>query len=570
MNEIKPRPAKRWTILPQIPAFVEENLSEHPELLRQLLFNRGILNTEQAQVYLNAQGSLYDPFLLKNMDAAVARVWQAIEEHQTIAVYGDYDVDGVTATALLVEVLQAYGANVIGFIPNRFEEGYGLSNEPLQKLREKGTELIITVDCGIRSWDEVEYARSLGMDIIISDHHHPLDKLPEANMVICPKQAEDAYPEKNLAGVGVAFKIAEALITNHPIPDIQIQDILDLVAVGTVADIVPLAGENRALVKAGLKEIHFGRRVGLRSLAGVSRLFIQKINSHHIGFFLGPRLNAAGRLENAQMAYELLITKDPQTAARLAQQLDDRNKERQDLTRRLHELAESLLAEREEKEILMVVHPDFNMGVVGLVASRLVDAHYRPAIVGYDSGDTIRASCRSIPEFNITEALDTCADLFDHHGGHAMAAGFTLQSNKRLILDEKLSELAHSQFSGQVLQPELLIDAEIQLEKTQPKQVFDSLASLEPVGQSNPGAVFCSRNVEVMSYSKVGSDGQHLRLRLKDGPVVYNAIAFKFGYWAAQMPKQIDIAYTFDKNTYRGVEEIQLQIKDIQPAADPA
>ncbi len=278
---------KRWTVKNPISPEVKQELSEYSELLQQLLFNRGVVTKKDTEVYLNRLGSLYNPLQLKGMNTAITRIQQAIEQKETIAVYGDYDVDGVTATVLLVQALQATGAQAIGFIPNRFEEGYGLSKEPLQKLYDQGVGLVITVDCGIRSWPEVDFCNGLGMDIIITDHHEPRDTLPNALAVICPKQEGDLYPEKNLAGVGVAFKLAEALFGEQPSPTTQVNDFLDLVAVGTVADIVPLTGENRALVKAGLKRLRLGQRLGFRSLAGVAGLRLENVNARDIGFGSG-------------------------------------------------------------------------------------------------------------------------------------------------------------------------------------------------------------------------------------------------------------------------------------------
>ncbi len=568
MVEKQHPPCKRWTVLPKVPEMIQTRLADFDPALQQLLFNRGIMDVRQAEEYLQISGDLYDPFLLKNMTLAVQRIEQAIDQQQMVAVYGDYDVDGVSATALLVQVLQAYGVSVIGFIPNRFEEGYGLSKEPLLRLREQGVDLVITVDCGIRSLAEVAYSRSLGMDMIISDHHEPAEMLPDEAVIVCPKQPGDTYPDKHLAGVGVAYKIAQALLTSRPNGRIQPEEVLDLVAVGTVADVVPLVQENRSLVKAGLLQLRLGRRPGLRALTGVSGLYSEKLKAHHIGFQLGPRLNAAGRIENAQMAYELLITNDMQKAGLLAQLLDDRNRERQELTRSHLKKAEEILAGQPNSDLLLVIDPIFNIGVVGLVAARLTEAHYRPAIVGYDAGDFVRASCRSIPELNITQALDQCADLFDHHGGHAMAAGFTLPSDQRAALKERLGQIVHDCLTGLDLQPELIIDAELNLERVQPRRMFEALDQMEPLGQSNPEPIFCSRNIEVLNYRKVGSDESHLKMTVKQDKVVYDAIAFRQGYWADDMPRRIDLAYSFDKNTYRGIEQTQLMIKDLRPAGD--
>ncbi len=566
MNNQPIPPKKRWKVKDSIPEAIRQELEGYPLILQQLLFNRGIHSSRSAEIYIETMGSLYNPMQLKGMQTAVSRILEAVAQGEPMAVYGDYDVDGVTATALLVQALESLSANVRGFIPSRFEEGYGLSKEPLQKLYDEGIRLIITVDCGIRSGREVEFCNALGMDVIITDHHEPRDEVPSAVAVICPKQEGDLYPEKNLAGVGLAFKLAEALYHDVPSHKTRETDFYDLVAVGTVADIVPLTGENRTLVKAGLQRIKLQQRLGLRALAGVAGINLERINASDIGFGLGPRLNASGRMETAQMAYDLLMTNDPQQAGLLAQQLDDLNHSRQELTRAHLERAEKLVSEHADGDIVIAFDPDFNKGIVGLVASKLVDHYYRPSIVGQIENGEIRASCRSIPEFHITRALDECADLFDHHGGHSMAAGFTLFTEFVDDFYKRMGEIASRELKGLDLCPELEIDMEMSLEAINPRDVFDALAKIEPTGQDNKEAVFCSKNVQVYRYSTMGKDSSHLRMVLKDGKVIYNAIAWRQGYRAAEMPQQIDLVYTFEKNFYRGEENIQLNIKDLRPA----
>jgi len=330
VNNTHVPPRKRWKIKDHVPEAVRQDLDGYSPILQQLLYNRNVLTSRDAEVYINKAGPLYTPSQLTGMEKAVKRILEAIANSEPIAVYGDYDVDGVTATALLVQALQSLRAEVRGFIPNRFEEGYGLSKEPLQKLYDEGIRLIITVDCGIRSGREVAFCNELGMDIIITDHHEPRGEVPAALAVICPKQVGDLYPEKHLAGVGLAFKLTEALYHEVPSHTTRESDFLDLVAIGTVADIVPLTGENRTLVKAGLQRIKLQQRLGLRALAGVASINLSNITARDIGFGIGPRLNASGRMETAQMAYDLLMSSDYQQAGILAQQLDDLNRSRQD------------------------------------------------------------------------------------------------------------------------------------------------------------------------------------------------------------------------------------------------
>ena len=425
-------PQKRWDIPAKIPPDVDNALSAYKPILRQLLCNRELTTEQAAKSFLSAEVEFEtNPLQLSGMSTAVERIRQAIARRKTIAVYGDYDVDGVTATALLVEALQWLGATVKPYIPHRFEEGYGLNREALDNLKADGASVVVTVDCGIRSLEEAVHARAIGLDLIVTDHHHPLgEELPAAVSVICPKQAGDVYPEKNLAGVGLAYKLAQAL-ADDPKSRVREERLLDLVALGTVADLAPLTGENRVLVRRGLKELRQTTRQGLFSLAAVAELALPGVTTSDIGFRLGPRLNAAGRLDSAVAALELLTTTDSVRAGQLAQQLEVQNRQRQALTRETQERAELLVfAEESEPMLLFAADESFNAGVVGLAASRLADTYYRPAVVASKGAEETRGSCRSIREFHITDALDQCADLLVRHGGHAAAAGFTVRNEK--------------------------------------------------------------------------------------------------------------------------------------------
>jgi single-stranded-DNA-specific exonuclease len=331
---------KRWLLPDTLPQEISRSLDEFPPIMRQVLYNRGIHDNDSARRFLIANEPKYDPFLLKDMDIAVTRILKAIDAGDKIAVYGDYDVDGVSATVLLVQAIRALGGKVREYIPNRFDEGYGLNEQALETLKkDKGVELVITVDCGIRSVSEAAFARRIGLEMIISDHHHPGEEMPEAAAVVCHRQPGDEYPEKNLAGVGLAYKITQALLVRRPTPFLDADEWLDLVALGTVADIVPLTGENRTLVRAGLRLIRQGKRQGIFSLVQVSGLGKDKITARDIGFMLGPRLNASGRLESALASFQLLMAGDVETAGLMAQQLDDQNRNRQKLTRELEETA---------------------------------------------------------------------------------------------------------------------------------------------------------------------------------------------------------------------------------------
>ncbi len=565
-----PRHRARWAVALPLSARAAENLSAFPPVLQQILFNRGYATDAEARAYLKAEAPFdTSPFQMKGMRAAVDRLRAAVEQREQVAVYGDYDVDGVTAAALLVQALKALGADVRVYIPNRFEEGYGLNNDALEVLAADGVKLVVSVDCGIRSPDEARRARTLGLDLIITDHHEPAGELPDALAVINPKQEGDSYPEKYLAGVGIAYKIAEALFSDLQPPNFRLEDYLDLVALGTVADLAPLTGENRVLVRRGLRQMAQTRRQGLFSLANVAGVSLQSINAMHIGFMLGPRLNAAGRLESALDAYNLLTTADVFEAGQLAQKLDAQNRDRQALTRKIQAEAESIALAREaDAPILFAVHPEFNPGVVGLAAARLVEVYYRPAIVGQQGEETTRCSCRSIPEFHITAALDQCADLLVRHGGHAAAAGLTVRNENLEILQTRLKSIARQQLADLDLRPTLSADMEISLTELRP-ELLKHLSYLQPTGYGNPEAVFVSRNVQVKSARTVGADGSHLKLAVSEGRVTFDAIGFRLGHLAAGLPPRVDVLYTFESNEYNGRSSLQLNLKDVKPAGMP-
>jgi len=567
-----PSTGKRWLIPPIITLEAETALRAFPPALRQILFNRGYATDAEARAFLKAEPDFdTDPFQMTGMETAVERISLALEQDEPIAIYGDYDVDGVTSTALLVDVLTALGGEVRGYIPNRFDEGYGLNNEALSQLKDEGVKLVITVDCGIRSPDEALHARTIGLDLIITDHHHPSEgPLPPAIAVINPKQPGDVYPDKDLAGVGIAYKLAEALLQRHKTANFRLESLLDLVALGTVADLAPLVGENRFLVRRGLRQMRETQRQGLYSLAGVAELNISKVNATDIGFRLGPRLNAAGRLDEALAAYELLTTTDVFKAGQMAQQLDVQNKERQRITREMQTQAEEIaLADETDAFLLFAAHESFNAGVVGLAASRLTDTYYRPSVVAHIDTDTTRASCRSIPEFHITDALDQCADILVRHGGHAAAAGFTVENDKLDELVSRLKTIAKKQLAGQDLRPTLTADAEIPLTEVRP-ELLNALKYLEPTGYGNPDAIFVSRAVKVRHARTVGADSKHLKMILEDeAGASHDAIGFRLGHLQPELPEYVDIMFTYEINEYNGRINYQLNLKDVKAAGVP-
>jgi single-stranded-DNA-specific exonuclease len=560
---------KRWKTHHKIPKDIDRTLSDFSPLMRQLLYNRGFMDGEAAAAFIEGRVTFStDPMLLKGMSAAVDRLHKAVTQGEQIAVYGDYDADGVTATALLVEFLAKLGVEARAYIPNRYDEGYGLNEDAMQQLAEEGTDLIITVDCGVRAVKEVALANQLGMDVVITDHHHPGKTLPPAAALIDPKQEGDPYPEKNLAGVGLAYKLAQAYLAVHPQNNADPSEWIDLVAIGTVADLMPLKGENRMLVRAGLEKIRRRPRQGIFSLAQVAGLDLTKCDASNIGFGLGPRLNAAGRLDSALSAFTLLTTRDVFEAGRLAQELEAQNSQRQDMTSQIREqAAERILSENPDAVLFFAADPEFSEGVVGLAASRLVESYYRPSIIAHQGEEFTTASCRSIPEFHITRALDDCAELLVRHGGHAAAAGFTVRNEDRDELLARLMSIAEEQLGDLELLPELIIDREIQLDKLDPRYIpgiLEDLHQLEPTGRGNPEPVFSSRNVEVRQARTVGRENKHLKLMLKAGLNTFDGIAFRQGYWAEDMPEVIDIAYRFEINEFQGRSTLQLNTKDIK------
>jgi single-stranded-DNA-specific exonuclease len=568
---------KRWDVSPRIPSEVDQNLSLYSPVLRQLLFNRGISTKENAQAYLEAQPPAEnDPRNLLGIEPTLDRVHHAVKAGETIVVYGDYDADGVTATAVLTDALRRIGAKVRSHIPNRFDEGYGVNKKALEALKEEGARVVITVDCGIRSLEEAEFAKGINLDLIITDHHHPAADLPDAFTIINPKQPGDAYVEKELAGVGIAYKLVTAIAQsqNGFGERFDPEEYLDLVALGTVADLVPLLGENRSLVRNGLSRINQPQRQGLTSLIHASGLMPGKINSENIGFTLGPRLNAAGRLDTALAALELLLATDVATSAQLAQKLDNQNRERQQLTQQIQENARAQVEEHREAFLIFAVDPEYNPGVVGLAASRLMEEFYRPAIVAFQGSEFTRGSCRSIPEFHITQALDECADLLEHHGGHAAAAGFTVRNDNLPELIDRLQGLAHEQLGKLDLRPTTQIDIEIELKDLKPG-ILDDLELLQPTGRGNPSALFVSRGLKIRSARTVGQDQAHLKMTVTDGVITYDAIAFRQGHLKDILPPRIDLVYSFEWDEYKrnlnrqdsfySAPPFQLKVRDIRP-----
>ncbi len=556
-----------WATLPSIP---EELASKYPPdippLLAQLLYNRGVTDPSKAESFLAADARLeHDPFLLPDIDKAISRIMQAINAGEMIGVFGDFDADGVTAAAVMVKGLEHLGARVIPYIPHRVEEGHGLNNPALKKLHDQGISLVITVDCGVTSQPEAEYAIQSGLDLIITDHHEAIGLLPQALAIIDPKLPGSAYPFRELAGVGVAYKVIEALFDKAG-QRADVEEFLDLVALGTVADLVPLLDENRYLVNRGIQILNGTRRTGIHAMIETAGLDFGTIDAENISYALAPRLNAPGRLDHASISYDILITDSYEEARRLAEVLDQRNNERQNLTREYTLLAESKLGPiTPDIPILIVADTEFHAGVNGVVAGKLADKYYRPAIVIETGEIESNGSARSIPEFNLIAAMQQCSDLFHRYGGHEQAAGFGMPNKNLAALKQRLMAIAKDRLSGIELQPTIKVDTELRL-SSMGQGALSLVKRLEPCGKANSAPTFLSRGIRVLEARPVGNDGEHLKLKLGDRGAIWDAIAFRLNHLNSDNPPLIDIVYNLKLNRWRGQETLQLDILDFAPS----
>ncbi len=563
--------SRHWLLPESPPPEVESALSDFDPIQRSILYQRGIRDAEAARRFLEPESeSGHDPFRLSGLGSAADRLLHACRRREEVVVYGDYDADGLTASALLTRALERLGAKARAYVPNRFDEGYGLQKEALSELRARGADVVVTVDCGIRSVDEAEHAGALGLDLIITDHHHPGAVLPRATAVVSPKQPGDEYPFKDLSGVGLALKLAQGLCRVAGVADDDLP--LELVALGTVADLVPLRGENRSLVAAGLRRLRAMDEAGARSLPGlralieVAGLRAGAVDASAIAFALAPRLNAVGRLRSAEAAYRLLTTDDDGEADRLAQELQAANRERQELTRQVVAVARARgLTAEPLPELVFAADEGFHPGVVGLAAARLMEECYRPVVLAVRGETTTRGSARSIPEFHITEALDACAELLLRHGGHAAAAGFTLRSDDLDAFSARLREVAGARLAGRDLRPTLRIDAEVTLKDLSP-DLLSFLETVEPCGFGNPRPLLVVRGAAVTDARAVGRDGAHLKLVLEQGRCRMEAIAFRQAERWERMPRWLDAAGHLERNVYMGVETLQLNVVDLRPS----
>jgi single-stranded-DNA-specific exonuclease len=534
-------------------------------LMTQILFNRGLTDAAQVEPFLRVDKRLSsDPFLLPDMEIAVTRIYRAVLGGEKIAIYGDFDADGITSTAVLVQGLRVFNVEAIPYIPHRINEGHGLKISALENLKREGVSLVITTDCGITGVNPVKKARRLGIDVIVTDHHTPTEELPPALALINPKIAACRYPFIELAGVGVAYKLLQALLASVN-KESQLEEVVDLVALGTVADMTPLLGENRYLVCEGLKRMNAAPRLGLTELLAKAGLSTGALTSENITWTIAPRLNTASRLDHALPSYELLMTDSAARAGELTTWLEQKNTERQQITAKATTVAREQVLAAKLESLIMVRVDDFSAGISGLVANKLSDEFYRPSVVIRTGKKISTGSCRSIPEFNLIDALTQCRELFVEFGGHKGAAGFMILTHNLPHLYERLLKIAEKALAGVDLRPKIDIDAEVTL-KDLAGSAYRSIQQMEPFGQANPQPTFVTRNVKVVNCRTMGSDNGHLRLKLEQNGMVWDAVAFGFGANQAEMCDPLDIVYNLELDQWNGKSTLRLNLLDFAKA----
>ncbi|PWB38965.1 MAG: single-stranded-DNA-specific exonuclease RecJ [Parcubacteria group bacterium] len=564
-----------WNISDSAP---KETIEEFPELdpiVVQLLYNRGLKTQEKIDEFFNSDYSqdIHDPYLFKGMSQAVARLYQAIKNRELVTVYGDYDADGVCAATILNIVLTKLGAKVNAYLPHREREGYGLNSKAVEEIAGTGAKVIVTCDCGISNIEEIALARAKGIDVIITDHHSLPERLPEAYAIIHPQVPGETYPFKFLAGGGVAFKLAQALLLSPECvmtmseKEGQEKWLLDLVSISTVADIVPLLGENRTLLKYGLIVLKKTRNKGLQQMIDQAGLDPDKMDPRAISFSIAPRINAAGRMDHANLAYYLLREEDEVKAAQLARDLNQSNIDRQNLTETVIKEAQALAIDFTDS-LLAFYKPSWPAGLTGLVASRLMKIYNRPCLILTDNNGNIVASGRSLKGFNVTKVLQESKDLLIKFGGHPQACGFSVTKENMPIIINKLKEAARAYLNQDDLRPTMDADLEIDFSSIS-WELVDALEQFKPFGMANEEPVFVSRGLKVAGARKVGSDGKHWKLDLNKDSKTFGAIAFNLAGTDLKLDDIIDIAYNLSINEWNGNREIQIKIKDIHPVRNP-
>lgn len=556
---------KKWQIYQIDEEKVEEIAKNYNinKLLAIILVNRDIIEQEQIKKFLEPKrNDFYDPYQMPDMEIAVERIMKAIDNEEKIIIYGDYDVDGITSVTVLKRFLEERGIKVEEYIPNRLEEGYGLNKKAIDKIVKDGNQLMITVDCGISAIEEVDYANRLGIETIITDHHEPGNELPKAIAVVDAKRKDNKYPFRNLAGVGVVFKLIQALGMRMGLAEKEYLKYLDIVCIGTISDIVPLVDENRVIVKLGLKLVEQTKNLGLKSIIQSSGY--NQVDSNTVSFGVAPRINACGRMGHQEEALKLFLATDANEVSELTQKLNEYNKIRQETEKNIYNEAVEEIEKNKlyDKNTIVIMKENWHHGVIGIVSSKITELYFKPSILLCEEGENGKGSGRSIPGFDLYEALTKCKQSIDKFGGHSMAIGINIKKDKFEEFKEELEKIAEEQNIKEIIQI-LKIDAQIRLDDIN-KEMVESLKQLEPFGEENKMPVFAFRNLKINSIRAL-SEGKHLKLTLKDNKNIVNAIGFNLGELSNEykIGDKVDVVGNLEINTFNGVSNIQINIKDI-------
>ena len=539
----------------------EFNISK---IVASIIANKGLKDNNEIEVFLHPRrGDFHDPFLMPDMDKAVARIIQAIDNKEKVAIYGDYDVDGITSSTVLHRFLEERGLHTDIYIPNRLNEGYGLNKKEIEAIAETKHTLIITVDCGITGYDEIEYAKTFGIDTVVTDHHEPPEKLPDAIAVVDCKRKDNKYPFNGLAGVGVAFKLTQALAIKLNLPEESYLKYLDIVCVGTISDIVPLVDENRTISKLGLRLVKQTRNIGLKVL--LESIGYKKIDSNTISFGIAPRINACGRMGHEKEALKLFLTNNIEEAKQITQKLNEYNLQRQEIEKRIFDEAQELMQNPEEQKLPCIVlrKENWHHGVIGIVSSKITDMYFKPSILMcIEEGNIAKGSGRSIPGFDIHEALENCKENIKQFGGHSMAIGITIDNDKFDDFKKQIEEYAESKQISEIV-PVLNIDEKVQLKNINLSDIKD-LELLEPFGEANKSPIFQINNLKIESIRTL-TQGKHLKLDVKEENTRFSAIGFNLGNLANdyKIGDKVNIAGFLEINSFNGMDSIQINIKDI-------
>ena len=539
----------------------EFNISK---IVASIIANKGLKDNNEIEVFLHPRrGDFHDPFLMPDMDKAVARIIQAIDNKEKVAIYGDYDVDGITSSTVLHRFLEERGLHTDIYIPNRLNEGYGLNKKEIEAIAETKHTLIITVDCGITGYDEIEYAKTFGIDTVVTDHHEPPEKLPDAIAVVDCKRKDNKYPFNGLAGVGVAFKLTQALAIKLNLPEESYLKYLDIVCVGTISDIVPLVDENRTISKLGLRLVKQTRNIGLKVL--LESIGYKKIDSNTISFGIAPRINACGRMGHEKEALKLFLTNNIEEAKQITQKLNEYNLQRQEIEKRIFDEAQELMQNPEEQKLPCIVlrKENWHHGVIGIVSSKITDMYFKPSILMcIEEGNIAKGSGRSILGFDIHEALENCKENIKQFGGHSMAIGITIDNDKFDDFKKQIEEYAESKQISEIV-PVLNIDEKVQLKNINLSDIKD-LELLEPFGEANKSPIFQINNLKIESIRTL-TQGKHLKLDVKEENTRFSAIGFNLGNLANdyKIGDKVNIAGFLEINSFNGMDSIQINIKDI-------